>query len=335
MSKHQKLIIFIALMFCFSMFVATSHASMSNGTIDSTNKYAYSENMGWINFADTNSTVHITDTELTGYAYNENTGWISLNCSNTDTCNDNNYKVINTIDGILSGYAYGENIGWVNFSGVTINNEGEFTGYAYNENTGYISFNCSNTDTCNDNNYKVTTDWRPFSQRPIVGSNNGSSVIPTHILESMNNQNQNNQEQEGNNNNNQTSGDTYFTNGSFVKTNNISTVYFISKDNTRHSYPSEAIWYSYFNKDFTFVETKEDIDFSQYRLGKNVTFKVGTLFKVPSVPKVYLVSSDNGLIRWIKTENKAIELYGKDWNKLVYDLDESLFSDYTEGEVIE
>ena len=37
----------------------------------------------------------------------------------------------------------------------------------------------------------------------------------------------------------------------------------------------------------------------------------------------------------INTTNKAIELYGKDWNKLVYDLDESLFSDYTEGEVIE
>jgi len=327
------------------MFVATSHASMSNGTIDSTNKYAYSENMGWINFADTNSTVHITDTELTGYAYNENTGWISLNCSNTDTCNDNNYKVINTIDGILSGYAYGENIGWVNFSGVTINNEGEFTGYAYNENTGYISFNCSNTDTCNDNSYKVITDWRPFSQRPIVGSNNNSSAIPTYILESMNNQNQNNQEQEednnnnqeqeGNNNNNQTSGDSYFTNGSFIKTNNISTVYFISKDNTKHSYPSEAIWYSYFGKDFSFVDNKEDIDFSMYKLGKNVLFKKGTLFKIPSVPKVYLVANDNGLIHWIKTEKTARRLFGTTWNTLVFDLDESLFSDYTEIGTIE
>jgi len=314
---------------------------MSNGTIDSTNKYAYSENMGWINFGDTNSTIHITDTELTGYAYSENSGWISLNCSNDNTCSNNNYKVSNTTSGVLSGYAYGENIGWINFSGVTINNSGEFIGYAYNENTGYISFNCSNTNTCTNNSYKVTTDWRPLSQRPVIGGNTASSGSSGNNNNNTNTDNNNNNndnssnDNDTNSNNNQTSGDTYFTNGSFVKTNNISTVYFISKDNTRHSYPSEAIWYSYFNKDFTFVETKEDIDFSQYRLGKNVTFKVGTLFKVPSVPKVYLVSSDNGLIRWIKTEDKAIELYGKDWNKLVYDLDESLFSDYTEGEVIE
>ena len=56
--------------------------------------------------------------------------------------------------------------------------------------------------------------------------------------------------------------------------------------------------------------------------------------KIPSVPKVYLVS-DNGLVRWIKTESTAIRLFGKDWNKLVYDLNEALFGDYQVGDNIE
>jgi hypothetical protein len=320
---------------------------MSNGTIDSTNKYAYSENMGWINFSDPNSTINITDTELTGYAYSENTGWISLNCSNTDTCSTNNYKVSNTHDGLLSGYAYGENIGWINFSGVTINNNGEFIGYAYNENTGYISFNCSNTNTCDNNDYKVTTDWRPLSQRPTIipGSSTGSSVIPPYILELMNN-NQNTStstEQSNNENNNQIKDDNIiqisetgsYSDGSFIKAGDTSTVYFLDTNNIRHIYPSEAIWYSYFGSDFSNVRTLDDNQsIEDYKLGKNVVFKKGTLMKIPSVLKVYLVG-DNGLIQWIKTEEKAIELYGKNWNKLVYDLDESFFDDYTEGTPIE
>jgi hypothetical protein len=56
-------------------------ASITDGTIDSTYKYAWGENIGWINFGTTQGNVHITDSEMTGYAWGENIGWISLNCS--------------------------------------------------------------------------------------------------------------------------------------------------------------------------------------------------------------------------------------------------------------
>ena len=36
-------------------------ASSTDGTIDSTYKYAWSENVGWINFGTTEGNVHITD----------------------------------------------------------------------------------------------------------------------------------------------------------------------------------------------------------------------------------------------------------------------------------
>lgn len=120
----------------------------------------------------------------------------------------------------------------------------------------------------------------------------------------------------------------------WIKTPDNSTIYLLDANNIRHSYPTEKVWYSYFAKDFSFVETISNEELSGYALGKNVQFKKGSLIKTPSVPKVYLVG-DNFLIQWIKTEETAIRLYGADWNKLVYDFPESFFSDYVLGDDIE
>lgn len=128
-------------------------ASSTDGTIDSTYKYAWGENIGWINFGTSQGDVHITDSGLSGYALGENTGWLNLD------------NVTNDGAGNLSGYAWGENIGWINFAptngGVIINSSGEFTGSALGENTGWIIFDCD---------YKVKTDWRPQSARPACNN---------------------------------------------------------------------------------------------------------------------------------------------------------------------
>jgi hypothetical protein len=121
----------------------------------------------------------------------------------------------------------------------------------------------------------------------------------------------------------------------YIKTPNSSTVYLLDDKNVRHAYPHEKIWYSYFDKDFSFVETITEKELATYPLGRNVTFKAGILMKIPSVPKVYKVADDNGTIQWIKTEEAAIRLYGEDWKNLVKDLSEAFFEDYTLGEDIE
>ncbi len=118
----------------------------ADGTIDSTNKYAWSDNMGWINFNPTNGNVVVSDTEITGYAWNDNYGWINLSPTNSGISNSS---------GTLSGYAWGEGVGWINFSGVTINCDGEFSGTATGDVAGNISFDCTNCS--------VTTDWRAAS----------------------------------------------------------------------------------------------------------------------------------------------------------------------------
>ncbi len=139
-------------------------ASTTDGTISSGD--AWSEKIGWLNFAASHGSVHITDSGLTGYVWSRNYGWIKLNPTKSG--------VTNNAEGVLSGSAWGENIGWINFSGVTINANGVFTGSASGDNTGVINFSCTHC--------LVQTDWRPASSRTgSTGGTTGGSALPATI----------------------------------------------------------------------------------------------------------------------------------------------------------
>ena len=175
-------------LFCvvgFCLLPLTVFASSSNGTIDITNRYTWTENVGWLDFGTDGGNVGVIDTALTGYAWGENIGWVSLNCANTDSCTAVSYKVSNDTEGNLSGYAWSENAGWIQFDpvggGVTIDSSGDFSGYAWGENVGWISFNCTDTNSCGDVSYKVSTDWRPVSVRNANNTTTTNPVRRGHI----------------------------------------------------------------------------------------------------------------------------------------------------------
>lgn len=134
-----------------------SLASTTDGTINSANKYAWSENIGWLNFGTSTGNIHVTDTAITGYAWSPTYGWINMAPTTSGVTNNG--------EGDLSGYAWGENTGWINFGSVSIDTTGYFTGYASGDVTGQVSLNCSNTSSCSSSDFKVQTDWRPASQR--------------------------------------------------------------------------------------------------------------------------------------------------------------------------
>jgi hypothetical protein len=137
-------------------------ASTTNGTVDSTDHYAWGENVGFVDFKN----ITITDTALAGSAYGENIGWIDLS------------TVTNTNAGVLGGYAWGENIGWVDFSKTTIGVDGVFTGGAYGENIGWITFGTTNN--------KVLTDWRPLSVRPVHTTSGSTLAFRQKFLAQQN-----------------------------------------------------------------------------------------------------------------------------------------------------
>lgn len=154
----KKIIFFLILALSFVLLPNFVFASSANGTINATNKYGWSENIGWINFGLSQGNIHITDSGLSGYAWSSNYGWINFNPSGSGVKNNG--------AGVLSGSAWGENIGWIDFLGVSIDSDGYFSGYANGAVTGRISFNCTNTNSCADSDFKVQTDWRSRAVRP-------------------------------------------------------------------------------------------------------------------------------------------------------------------------
>src|SRR3989344_4930595 len=69
----------IFVLVCLSFFFTQlALASETNGTIDATSKYAWGENIGWINFGCDNCDVVITDASITGNAWSTQFGWINL-----------------------------------------------------------------------------------------------------------------------------------------------------------------------------------------------------------------------------------------------------------------
>ena len=134
------------------IFAIPVFASNVDGTITPSPKYAFGENLGWINFGCDNCNVHVTDTGLTGHAWSRSFGWINL----SPTVGSG---VTNNCAGVLGGKAWSRTLGWVDFSGATIDANGKFTGMAGVPDTkaGRINFDC---DSCN-----VSTDWRQCSLR--------------------------------------------------------------------------------------------------------------------------------------------------------------------------
>jgi Bacterial TSP3 repeat len=119
-------------------------------TINSSNKYAYGANLGWLNaYADGANGAVIGEYVCSGYIYAANVGWIHLgagapanqiqyqNNSGTD------YGVNREGLGNLRGYAYGANIGWVNFENTGAPKvdlaTGKFSGSVWSANCGWIS----------------------------------------------------------------------------------------------------------------------------------------------------------------------------------------------------
>lgn len=187
--KINKLIKYLGLISFLILFLSVALV-LAATNIDSTNRWAWNDLIGWIDFYATN-TVNVNSQQLTGYA-SSSAGDISLDCATTrigNICNQSYYKVINDGAGNLSGWGWNDNYGWVSFCGGQNNpncpgsiiyrvqidpNTGDFSGYAWNDVLGWISFcgNSSGTGGCAQTNYpyKVNTSWRATSTSGYLDS---------------------------------------------------------------------------------------------------------------------------------------------------------------------
>lgn len=109
-----------------------------------------------------------------------------------------------------------------------------------------------------------------------------------------------------------------------------SAVYYIGADGRRHAFPHQRV-YSTWYSDFSGVRIISASDMASLPLGSNVTYHPGVkMVKFSTDPKVYAVSTNRAL-RWVKTEAAAQGLYGSSWNRMVDDVSDGYYADYTFG----
>jgi hypothetical protein len=160
--SNKKTVFNVGIICLWALFLpAIVFASEKEGKISQSNKYAWGEKIGWVNFNPTNGNVRVADDGLSGYAWSANYGWINLAPENAGVKNNG--------EGELSGKAWNDKLGWIDFSGITVDEEGRFSGVAGSEQTvfGRMSFEC---DGCG-----VQTDWRPESVREDSDDDDGSN----------------------------------------------------------------------------------------------------------------------------------------------------------------
>lgn len=118
--------------------------------------------------------------------------------------------------------------------------------------------------------------------------------------------------------------------GSLIKSDQQTTVYYLSTNKTRHPFPTEGVYKSWYPS-FSGIQTLTMEDIARYPLDYNVTVR----------PGVYLVSfkSDNnfyavepgGVLRPFVEQKIIEEIYGSRWRERLIVLPDSFFGDYTLG----
>jgi hypothetical protein len=165
------------------------------GNIDTSDKWAWGTNIGWVDFHPQYGGVTVYSDHLEGYAWAENIGWIRMGThtggsphtyENTESFN---YGVNLDESGNFSGHAWSSSAGWIRFdtdeSQVTIDfSTGSFDGYAWGENIGWIHFKNASPAynvVCTDTALPVT-----LSSFTAAYQNNASNLSWTTQSETSN-----------------------------------------------------------------------------------------------------------------------------------------------------
>lgn len=120
--------------------------------------------------------------------------------------------------------------------------------------------------------------------------------------------------------------------GRLLRTSGNPAVYYTLNDGHRFAFPNERIFQSWFSS-FDGVQTVSPEALASSQLSGVVLYHPGTLIKITTVPKVYMVGT-NGELRWIETEAVARALFGASWASRVQDIPDAFFSAYHLGSSI-
>ncbi|MCE9585789.1 SH3 domain-containing protein [Candidatus Uhrbacteria bacterium] len=108
-------------------------------------------------------------------------------------------------------------------------------------------------------------------------------------------------------------------------------VYYVGADGKRHAFPNSRVFYTWY-ANFDDVRAVSAERLGQYMLGANVTYRPGArMVKFTTDNKTYAVDQ-GGVLRWVKTEELAVALYGTAWNTKIDDIPDTFYMNYTFGD---
>ncbi len=120
--------------------------------------------------------------------------------------------------------------------------------------------------------------------------------------------------------------------GTLIK-GSMPAVYYCGADGKRYVFPNDKTYFTWY-VNFNGIVTLSDADLGTITIGGNVTYKPGVmLVKIQSDPRTYAVGK-GGVLRHIASESVATCLYGDTWNKMVHDLSDAFFVNYTLGTAV-
>ncbi len=172
--------------------------ALAQSSISSTNKFAWNENCGWMNWRDSGAPAgaqgaRVASTYLAGFVWCENVGYLNLGDgtpgvtgAHYTNASGQDHGVNILAGGDLAGYAWGENIGWVNFGTAPAVPPAQrarldsaarrFRGYAWGENTGWINLDDATNfvglgcyPDCNGDGALTVADFGCFQTKFVAG----------------------------------------------------------------------------------------------------------------------------------------------------------------------
>lgn len=118
--------------------------------------------------------------------------------------------------------------------------------------------------------------------------------------------------------------------GSLIKTPKVSAVYYCGADGKRHTFTNDKLYFTWYTN-FSNILSLSAEALAAVPLGSNVTYRPGAkLVKMQTSSRIYAVGQ-NGLLRWIGSNDLAAKLYGFNWNTKVDEISDAFFNDYQIG----
>ncbi len=120
--------------------------------------------------------------------------------------------------------------------------------------------------------------------------------------------------------------------GDLIKASGDS-VYYYGQDGKRYVFPNEKTFKTWYD-DFSLVKEITDEELASVPIGGNVVYRPGVkMVKITTDPKVYAVDQ-GGILRWVETPEIATSLYGENWSRMIDDVPDAFFVNYTVGNPI-